>query len=145
MAYKINYKELEEILGIAETELLEEISDYINEMGIPVAVMNDPSKYAILSDYVKYSDNLNSLMYQVENQLKRLILKRAIEESKRSKEMKEYDGIRSTSERKEMLLSDTSASTTKLIDLNLEISKVESVKWLLFHKLSLVTNILKLY
>lgn len=127
-----------EELGEYEFNLLSEISDFINQVGTPNSQHESEVK-AILSDYVKYNNKLQSILYRFSYKKNKEVTSFNIRKAQVLDELK-FEGIKYANERNDSIWKDS-----ELQYIQEKVNKYESIYELLNGKMFLLVNIIKLY
>ena len=126
-----------EILGESQYEFTLYINNYIKEIGLPFDIPAERTK--ILSEYVNFHNQLSSILYTLDRKCKLSIVNISKKKSYIFSELKS-DGIKSSSERNELLFMDN-----ELTSLIIESDKLIATKDYLNRLFYSLDTIIKLY
>lgn len=127
-----------EELGEYEYNLLTEISDFIDQAGTPNS-QHESEVMAVLSNYVKYNNKLQSILYRFSYKKNSQLTLYNIRKAQVLDDLK-FEGVKYATERNDSIWKDT-----ELQHIQNNINKYEAIYDLLHGKMFLLVNIIKLY
>lgn len=127
-----------EELGEYEYNLLTEISDFIDQAGTPNS-QHESEVMAVLSNYVKYNNKLQSILYRFSYKKNSQLTLYNIRKAQVLDDLK-FEGVKYATERNDSIWKDT-----ELQHIQNNINKYEAIYDLLNGKMFLLVNIIKLY